>query len=299
MIGNAKKWKNEMLELHVPLSNGVVRLKAEKLLADTKDTLVRFSWSGADITFSELLEIVGELPIPPYLNRDTEVADNETYQTVYSQIEGSVAAPTAGLHFTPEVMSRLENRGIDLAKVTLHVGAGTFKSVKSDTIGGHEMHAEFISVSKNTVEAILRNRQPLVAVGTTSARTIESLYYLGKKIHQNPAIALSELFVKQWEPYEDEHPISPQNSLQAIVDYLRKNHTDILVAATGILIAPGYRFRFVDALITNFHQPQSTLLLLISAFLGERWRTVYDYALENDFRFLSYGDSSLLWRNGK
>ncbi len=299
MIGNAKKWKNEVLSLEIPFENHLIILNAEKQSVNGNDTVVTFSWSGREVTFSELLEIAGDLPIPPYLNRDAEAADNETYQTVYSRIEGSVAAPTAGLHFTARVMKELEKQDIHMAKVTLHVGAGTFKPIKSETIGKHEMHTEFISVSKSTVEAILYNQSPLVVVGTTSARTVESLYYLGKKILLNPDISTQDLFVGQWEPYEETNPVSPEASLQAILCYLENNHLDALMAFTSIMIAPGYVFHFTDAIVTNFHQPQSTLLLLVSALVGNDWRTVYDYALKNNFRFLSYGDSSLLWRIAK
>ncbi|MDK2838322.1 MAG: S-adenosylmethionine:tRNA ribosyltransferase-isomerase [Bacteroidota bacterium] len=301
MIGNAKRWKDDILTMKIEHGgNGILTLRAEKIVVTDKDTTVRFSWDDDRLSFSEILEIAGKLPIPPYLNRPAETKDDETYQTVYSRIEGSVAAPTAGLHFTDDVMTSLRHKGIATAEVTLHVGAGTFRPVKSETIGEHEMHTEFISVPKETIKAIYENKHPLVVVGTTSMRTIESLYYIGAKLAINPVAMPHELFVSQWEPYENFlHDIEARQSLKNILDYLDRNETDCLISATQIMIAPGFRFHYADALITNFHQPQSTLLLLISAFVDDNWRVIYDYALKSDFRFLSYGDSSLLWRNHK
>jgi len=298
MIGNAKRWKDDILTMKIENGgNGILTLSAEKIAVTDKDTTVRFSWNDDTLSFSEILEIAGKLPIPPYLNRPAETKDDETYQTVYSRIEGSVAAPTAGLHFTDDVMTSLRHKGIATAEVTLHVGAGTFRPVKSETIGEHEMHTEFISVPKETIKAIYENKHPLVVVGTTSMRTIESLYYIGAKLAINPVAMPHELFVSQWEPYENFlHDIEARQSLKNILDYLDRNETDRLISATQIMIVPGFRFHYADALITNFHQPQSTLLLLISAFVDDNWRVIYDYALKSDFRFLSYGDSSLLWR---
>jgi len=277
----------------------VLTLEAEKLSAADNDTVVRFSWDDEACSFSELLELAGKLPIPPYLNRPTEEKDEETYQTVYSKIEGSVAAPTAGLHFTDGVMRRLHEKGVVTSELTLHVGAGTFKPVKSETMDGHEMHTECISVSRKTVELLLNRKKTLVVVGTTSMRTIESLYYIGCKLQMNPQAQPHELAVSQWEAYEDPFGgnITPEQALQNILDYLDRTGESQLITATQIMIAPGFRFRFADAIVTNFHQPQSTLLLLISAFVGSDWRNIYDYALSHDFRFLSYGDSSLLWKN--
>lgn len=295
MIGNAKRWKNEVLEMTVSVNGVSVRLSARRISLSGNDAVIEFSWDSDSISFSELLEIAGKLPIPPYLNRASEDKDEETYQTVYSAIEGSVAAPTAGLHFTPEVMNLLSEKGIKTARVTLHVGAGTFKPVKSEIIGKHDMHTEFISVSRDTLEILYENRNNLIVVGTTSMRTVESLYYVGKKISQNPAICLEELSVSQWEPYEEENPISPRLALKTIIDYLYKNKLKHLVTSTQIIIVPNYSFHYPQAIITNFHQPQSTLLLLIAAFTGNDWRKIYNYALLNDYRFLSYGDSSLLW----
>lgn len=300
MIGNAKRWKDGILTMKIENEeNKGFTLCAEKIAVTDSDTTVRFSWNDPYLSFSEVLEIAGKLPIPPYLNRPSESKDDETYQTVYSRIEGSVAAPTAGLHFTENVMAKLCNKNVEIADVTLHVGAGTFRPVKSEIIGEHEMHTEFISVPKETIKDIYDNKNPLIVVGTTSMRTIESLYYIGSKLEKKPEAMPHELVVSQWEPYEDSLPeIEPKQSLKNILDYLERNDTDRLISATQIMIAPGFTFHFADALITNFHQPQSTLLLLISAFIGKDWRKIYDYALKSNFRFLSYGDSSLLWRNG-
>ncbi|MDO5665787.1 MAG: S-adenosylmethionine:tRNA ribosyltransferase-isomerase [Bacteroidia bacterium] len=296
LIGNAKRWKEDVLTMQVSVNGVGVLLAAKKTDKTENDTVVEFSWNNSNITFSELLEVAGKLPIPPYLNRASETRDDETYQTIYSAVEGSVAAPTAGLHFTPEVMNSLAEKGVKTAGVTLHVGAGTFKPVKSETIAGHDMHTEFISVSRETVLALYENKKDVIVVGTTSMRTVESLYYVGKKILQNPEIEVSNLMVSQWEPYEEENPVSPELALKAILDYLDRNKQQELITATQIIIAPGYTFHYPQAIITNFHQPQSTLLLLIAAFIGKDWRRVYDYALQNNYRFLSYGDSSLLFK---
>ncbi len=295
MIGNAKRWKDDVLHMAVFINNEKVSLSARKIERNADDAVVEFSWDNPGFTFSELLEVAGKLPIPPYLNRASEARDDETYQTVYSAVEGSVAAPTAGLHFTPEVMESFLKKGIRSARVTLHVGAGTFKPVKSETIGDHDMHTEFISVSRETVQALYENEDNLIVVGTTSMRTVESLYYLGKKILLQPDIQPEELVVFQWEPYGEENPVSPKLALKSIIDYLIRNNADQLLAFTRIMIVPGYTFHYPQALITNFHQPQSTLLLLIASGIGTHWREVYDYALRNNYRFLSYGDSSLLW----
>jgi len=296
MIGNAKRWKDEPLTMEIRIDNNIITLTATKIAKSNDETIVEFSWNNADYTFSELLEIVGKLPIPPYLNRESEEKDDETYQTVYSSVDGSVAAPTAGLHFTENVMQKLSENGIKTTNVTLHVGAGTFKPVKSETIADHDMHTELISVPKSTIETLLNNDGKLIVVGTTSMRTVESLYYIGRKLYFNPDTSARELTVQQWEAYEEGENISPKQALQSILDYLEKTKQEHLISSTQIIIAPGYQFHYSDAIITNFHQPESTLLLLISAFVGDDWRKIYDYALENDFRFLSYGDSSLLWR---
>ncbi len=297
MVGNAKKWKDEPLALALSGDGGDVTLSATKISTKGQEHQIEFCWDNASYTFSELLEIAGNLPIPPYLNRPTEASDENTYQTVYSQIEGSVAAPTAGLHFTDDVLQRLSNKNITCAEVTLHVGAGTFKPVKAAQIGEHEMHTEFISVERNTIEKMIANQNKLIVVGTTSLRTIESLYYIGVKILKGKILSPDNIAVKQWEPYHDDNnKYTPKESLEGILAYMKQNNLSVLIASTQIMIAPGYQFKFIDALLTNFHQPQSTLLLLVSAFVGDDWRTIYDFAMQNDFRFLSYGDSSLLWK---
>ena len=299
MTGNARRWREEPLVMKVPTDKGEVTLQAERVSRQGSETEIRFSWDDDRFTFSELLEAAGQLPIPPYLNRPSEVQDEVTYQTVYSRIEGSVAAPTAGLHFTPRVMERLHARGIAIAEVTLHVGAGTFRPVKSEIIADHEMHTEFISVERETIEKLLHHQGKLIVVGTTSLRTVESLYYIGRKLQDQPDLQSHELTVRQWEPYEEEKAITPADALQNILLYLDRTGEKRLVADTQIIIVPGYSFHYPDALMTNFHQPQSTLLLLIAAFVGEDWRKIYDYALREGYRFLSYGDSSLLWKKMK
>lgn len=311
MIGNAKKWKSGALSLTTTLSSGQeVTLFAEKGEQTGNTFAVRFWWtspasnlslltSNQNISFAEILDAVGELPIPPYLNRKTEESDKTTYQTVYSRIKGSVAAPTAGLHFTDEVLDGLRAKGVQTAEVTLHVGAGTFQPVKVANANDHTMHTEIIAVPRATIQTLIANLGHVVAVGTTSMRTLESLYFLGAQLYDlcftldTPHAALS---VAQFEPYEREYTLTTQQALQAIVDYLDSTNQDVLHAETQIMIKPGYQFHVVDQLITNFHQPKSTLLLLVSAFVGGDWHTIYDYALAHDFRFLSYGDSSILFR---
>jgi S-adenosylmethionine:tRNA ribosyltransferase-isomerase len=315
MIGNAKKWKTGALSLPVLLPSGnTITLFAEKGEQTGNTFAVHFSWNlsarrsdseavqqqsgltgvaDLNISFAEILDAVGELPIPPYLNRKTEESDKTTYQTVYSRIKGSVAAPTAGLHFTDSVLSGLRQKGIQTAEVTLHVGAGTFQPVKVADANQHTMHTEIIAVPRETIQQIIAKLGHIVAVGTTSMRTLESLYFLGTQLLHHSTQPLS---VAQFEPYEQEHMLSTREALQAIVDYLEQTGQDTLHAETQIMIKPGYIFRVVDQLITNFHQPKSTLLLLVSAFVGGDWHTIYDYALSHDFRFLSYGDSSILTR---
>ncbi len=313
MIGNAKKWKSGALSLPVQLPSGEhITLFAEKGEQTGNTFAVHFSWNSPlkgewEGSFAEILDAVGELPIPPYLNRKTEESDKTTYQTVYSRIKGSVAAPTAGLHFTDNVLNGLRQKGIQTAEVTLHVGAGTFQPVKVADANQHTMHTEIIAVPRETIEQIMANLGHIVAVGTTSMRTLESLYFLGTQLytlhHTHPSTSSLEgrsggstLSVAQFAPYEREHTLSTREALQAIVAYLDATGQDVLHAETQIMIKPGYTFRVVDQLITNFHQPKSTLLLLVSAFVGGDWHTIYDYALSHDFRFLSYGDSSILTR---
>lgn len=294
LIGNAKKWKEPVLSREITVADQTVRLSAEKVQSYGETHLVRFSWDGG-FSFAEVLDAAGELPIPPYLHRKTEESDLKTYQTVYSKIKGSVAAPTAGLHFTPEVLADLDAKGFGREELTLHVGAGTFKPVKSETIEGHEMHTEYISVRRSTIERVMQNFGKIIAVGTTSVRTLESLYYIGVTLATHPDATSEELVVRQWMPYEDaNNRLTPTEALQNILDYLDKHQLNTLITATQIIIAPGYEFKVVKGIVTNFHQPKSTLLLLISAFVKGDWKNIYDYALGHDFRFLSYGDSSLL-----
>lgn len=292
LVGNSSRWKGGVLTQHLTVNGEDVVLSAERIASGAVNS-VRFVWNGG-CSFAELLEVAGELPIPPYLNRKTEESDKKTYQTVYSKIKGSVAAPTAGLHFTPEVMQALAANGVQLAEVTLHVGAGTFKPVKSDAIGGHEMHEEYIEVGVELLKRLISAGGKAVAVGTTSVRTLESLYFIGEWLHDNPSHSIDTLHVSQWQPYEREHTLTAVEALQALVDYLEERGESSLHAHTQIMIAPGYKYRIVNAIVTNFHQPKSTLLLLVSAFVNGDWKSIYDYALSHDFRFLSYGDSSLL-----
>ena len=297
MIGNLKKWKEGVLKREITVKGKPLTLTAERGACHGTSHWVDFRWNNPEITFADILEVFGELPIPPYLNRETQESDKETYQTVYSKIKGSVAAPTAGLHFTPRVLDALREKGVALEELTLHVGAGTFKPVKSEEIEGHEMHTEYISVNRSTLEKLVAHEGKAIAVGTTSVRTLESLYHIGVTLLHNPNATEEDLHVKQWQPYETalETAATPAvDALQAIIAYLDLHHMETLHSSTQIIIAPGYEYRIVKAMVTNFHQPQSTLLLLVSAFLHGDWRKIYDYALAHDFRFLSYGDSSLL-----
>ncbi|MBR3907166.1 MAG: S-adenosylmethionine:tRNA ribosyltransferase-isomerase [Bacteroidaceae bacterium] len=293
LVGNSNRWKGGVLSQVVNVGGRDVTLSVERLGSAAAVNHVRFSWN-CGVSFAELLEAAGELPIPPYLNRATEESDTRTYQTVYSKVKGSVAAPTAGLHFTPAVLEALSAAGVQREEVTLHVGAGTFKPVKSELIAEHEMHEEYIEVRKELLEKLIANGGSAVAVGTTSVRTLESLYFLGEMVAENPDIAVDELHVGQWTPYNREHTLSSVEALEALVAWLGRNGFDRVHSHTQIMIAPGYTFRIVKAIVTNFHQPKSTLLLLVSAFVSGNWRSIYDYALANGFRFLSYGDSSLL-----
>ena len=321
LVGNQKKWIAR--HTSTPGAKKEVALTREISIKGTKITvtathkgevgtsqLIELEWTG-NASFAEVIDVMGELPIPPYLNRETQESDKTTYQTVYSKIKGSVAAPTAGLHFTERVLSDIDARGIEREEVTLHVGAGTFRPVKSETIGDHPMHTEYIAVHRHTIERLLAHNGEAIAVGTTSVRTLESLYYMGLKVLQNPDIAEEQLHVNQWEPYEEPKAKShgdgsicdsaaftvepsPCAALQALLDWMLRNELTVLHSSTQIIIAPGYDYKIVKMLITNFHQPQSTLLLLVSAFVHGDWHKIYDYALAHDFRFLSYGDSSLL-----
>lgn len=293
LVGNSNRWKSGVLSQVITVCGKEVTLTVERIGGAAAVNTVRFAWNGG-VSFAELLEAAGELPIPPYLNRKTEESDKNTYQTVYSKVKGSVAAPTAGLHFTPEVLEALSANGVEREEVTLHVGAGTFKPVKSELIADHEMHEEYIEVRKVLLEKLVASAGNVVAVGTTSVRTLESLYFLGELVAENPDIDCDSLHVGQWTPYNREHTLSAVEALQALVAWLERKGLDRLHSHTQIMIAPGYEYRIVKAIVTNFHQPKSTLLLLVSAFLKGDWRKIYDYALSHDFRFLSYGDSSLL-----
>lgn len=287
-VGNSKRWREGILELPCPTLG--TTLKAERRMKVDNASVIDFSWDNPQVTFSQLIDALGEIPVPPYLNRASEESDTHDYQTVYSRIEGSVAAPTAGLHFTPEILSQISERGIPRLEVTLHVGAGTFQPVKSDTVGDHTMHSEFIAVNRATIEALATTNRPIYAVGTTTVRTLESLYHIGCLIESGKW----QGEVPQWYPYSAEHPhLTLGQSLDAILRHLADSGSDKLIAATRIIIAPGYDYKVVSGLITNFHQPQSTLLLLVSAMIGDDWRRVYDHALESDYRFLSYGDACL------
>ena len=308
LVGNLKKWKNGTLSRQVEVSGRQLTLKATRGENRGTSHLVEFEWDSRDVTWADVLEAVGELPIPPYLNRETQESDKTTYQTVYSKIKGSVAAPTAGLHFTERVLADLDAHGIDREEVTLHVGAGTFKPVKSEEIAGHEMHTEYICVHRSTIEKLLAHGGRCIAVGTTSVRTLESLYYIGVTLSRNPDASEEELHVPQWMPYDyaaqnrpagsadDGRPeaLTTMQALEQVRAYLDRHGLPALHTSTQIIIAPGYEYHIVRMMVTNFHQPQSTLLLLVSAFVHGDWRTIYDYALGHGFRFLSYGDSSLL-----
>lgn len=296
LVGGAAKWKEQF----VSLITHDLQIKAEIIERLQGTFILEFTWQPSDKTFAEVLQIAGSIPIPPYLKRATEDIDMERYQTVYAYKEGSVAAPTAGLHFTDRTFEKLKAKNISLNYVTLHVGAGTFKPVKSEVMADHDMHGEYIDVSIETIDYLFQNSdKTITAVGTTSLRTLESLYWLGNKIANKPLIHPKDLVVDQWQPYESFNNISTKESLKSILDYLKKHQLKNIYAKTNILIVPGYQFKIVSALATNFHQPESTLILLVAAFIGEDWRKVYKYALEHDYRFLSYGDGSLLFRSNQ
>lgn len=289
-VGNSKRWKEGRLAMQLNITGKDVTLEAERLNKDDSGSVVELSWNDSSFTFADIISSAGEIPIPPYLNRDTEECDSRDYQTVFSRIDGSVAAPTAGLHFTPGLLEEIDRRGITRREVTLHVGAGTFQPVKAENIGGHDMHSEFIAVRRDTIAALAATTDPIIAVGTTSVRTLESLYHIAvliKAEHWDGE-------VPQWLPYDSAYPeLSRKEALETLVDYLDRLGETTLYASTRIIIAPGYTYRIVDGMITNFHQPCSTLLLLVSAFIGDSWTEVYEYALNHNFRFLSYGDACL------
>jgi S-adenosylmethionine:tRNA ribosyltransferase-isomerase len=299
LVGNAKKWKEPVLEMPFHYQGQNAILRAEKVETEAGSFQIRFSWEPAALTFAEVLSGAGNLPLPPYFKRDATEADQQRYQTVYACQEGAVAAPTAGLHFTPAVLENLKAKGIGTAYLTLHVGAGTFRPVKADKMQDHDMHAEQIVISRPFIEQLLAHLpKTVIPVGTTSMRSLESLYWLGVLLKTNPNLKISELQVPQWLPYEEQKDIPVSQALQAILTFLAQNDTDFLQASTQILIAPGYDFKICAGLVTNFHQPGSTLLLLVAALVGEEWKRVYEHAMHNNYRFLSYGDSSLLMKVG-
>jgi len=291
IVGNARKWKSDPLTKSIAIDGQEVNIKVEKGDQFSDAYSVKFSWDNNEFSFAEIIENIGLTPIPPYLNRDTEDIDRDRYQTVYSEHKGSVAAPTAGLHFTTNILNDLQAKGHELLNITLHVGAGTFKPVKSEKIADHDMHTEHFVITQQALLQLLNNSNPVIAVGTTSVRTLESLYWYGVRILSDQSI---EHGVNQWDPYNMDGFYEKKEALSALYDFMVKNNINTLSGRTSIIIVPGYQFKIINGLVTNFHQPQSTLLLLIGAIVGLKWKDIYNYALDNDFRFLSYGDSSLL-----
>ena len=298
LVGGASKWKHGIkLEKVIQINGNEIKLEASIIDRLSDCFVIELSWQPEEMSFAEMLHLAGYIPLPPYLNRDAEESDKTRYQTIYAAQDGSVAAPTAGLHFTEAVFKKLEEKDITKAFVTLHVGAGTFKPVKSETLADHDMHTEFIDVEITAIEQLIDYaNKTIVAVGTTSLRTIESLYWMGLKTILNENISLEELTIKQWEVYEMTANISAEKALQSLCNWMKKNNLPRLISKTQILIAPGYELKIAKGIITNFHQPQSTLLLLIAAIVGDKWKDIYAYAMDNDFRFLSYGDGCLLWK---
>ncbi len=293
VVGNLKKWKEGQLSLQFIMEGKKYYLSAENIEKSGGYCIIKFKWDNPSLNFSDIIEITGNIPIPPYLNRDTEVSDITRYQTVYSKIKGSVAAPTAGLHFTESVFESLKEKGIKTAETTLHVGAGTFQPVKTNLVNDHEMHTEFISFEPDFLDTISKHEGKIIAVGTTSIRTLESIHLMGSKTILNPNIDVEKLAVRQWEPYKQEQEFSRKESFLSLSNYMKIKGIEKINSSTQVIIVPGYKFRVIDGMLTNFHQPKSTLLLLISAFTGKEWKTIYNHALKNDYRFLSYGDSNL------
>lgn len=294
-VGGAAKWKDEALEKDILISGQEVKLYARKISQEGEVYIIELSWEPAHFSFAEIIDAAGKVPLPPYIKRNVGVEDESRYQTIFARQEGSVAAPTAGLHFSEAVFEKLQQKNIKKAYLTLHVGAGTFKPVKATTMAGHEMHAEYMDVSKKAIETILGSNS-IAAVGTTSLRTLESLYWLGVKARLMPDA--QDLNIEQWDAYEEtliNSNLNKEEALQALLLWLEKNGRENIFTKTQLLITPGYSFKVADILITNFHQPQSTLLLLVAAVIGKDWKQLYDYALQNDFRFLSYGDSNLIF----
>ena len=294
LVGKADKWKGKKLHLHLPTHGIDIAAEIVERLSDC--FVIHLCWN-ADITFAEILHLAGAVPLPPYIKRKADNNDSKSYQTIYSKIEGSVAAPTAGLHFTSQIFEDFRQRNITWDFVTLHVGAGTFKPVKAELIADHHMHAEWLDISADFLDVLIGNlsqHKNIVTVGTTATRTIESLYWLGVKTHLDPDMDISELTIHQWDAYEIHAEVDTISALKALQAYLLRNHLTQLITKTRLLIAPRYKWRIVNDLITNFHQPDSTLLLLVAALIGDDWRGVYDHALAHDYRFLSYGDGCLL-----
>ncbi len=297
LIGGASKWKaGQVLQKTIPYYNQTITLEARYIGKQTDHFIIELQWTPHTLSFAEILHHAGQIPLPPYIKRQAEAADKDRYQTVYAKLDGSVAAPTAGLHFTPAVFEKLKQKNIRQAYVTLHVGAGTFKPVKSNTMEGHEMHWEFIEVTPALIHDVINATGTVYAVGTTSARTLESLYWMGIKTIISPNISADALPITQWEVYDSlqQYAYTPQQALESLLQWMKQNNMQQLFTRTQILIAPGYSFKIIRGLVTNFHQPQSTLLLLVAALTGNNWKSIYAYALDNDFRFLSYGDGCLL-----
>ncbi|MCF8360875.1 MAG: S-adenosylmethionine:tRNA ribosyltransferase-isomerase [Prolixibacteraceae bacterium] len=293
VVGNLKKWKSGKLSMPLTIDGKTGILTAQNMGESEKSRTIRFNWDHPGVTFAQVLETAGKIPIPPYLHRESEEIDLERYQTVYSKIKGSVAAPTAGLHFTNSVFESIKQKGISVAELTLHVGAGTFKPVQSSSIEGHEMHTEHVSIPAGFVQKMIDHKGPVIAVGTTSVRTLESLFWIGQKIIGQPDIPPEKLALSQWEAYAMRTTATAKEALQALAGYMNRNEIENLETSTQIIIVPGYEFRIINGMLTNFHQPKSTLLLLISAYTGNAWKDIYQHALDNDYRFLSYGDSNL------
>jgi S-adenosylmethionine:tRNA ribosyltransferase-isomerase len=294
LIGNAKKWRSGSLKMKLQTDEGPAILEVERKGDSEGDFLVEFKWTPARLSLAEVLEAAGKVPLPPYIDREVEQDDSERYQTIYAEHNGSVAAPTAGLHFTENVLDQIKNKNIEIANVVLHVSAGTFKPVSHDDIRDHEMHTEQVIISKKLVESLLNNKGKLTAVGTTSMRSLESLYWYGNELESNPD---ADFDVKQWQPYENRPQVSVDRALRNILSRMERRGGSETRGQTSLIIVPSYKFKLVDVLVTNFHMPKSTLLLLVAAFSGERWKEAYQFALENNFRFLSYGDSCLFFRN--
>lgn len=296
IIGNLKKWKSRTLSLSFKRRGTSHLLVAEKVCQYGEEWRIRFSWNNPELNFGEVIESAGHVPLPPYIKREDEACDASSYQTVYSRVKGSVAAPTAGLHFTETVLDNLSRKPVRMTELTLHVGAGTFRPVSSSKITDHEMHAEYFFVTRETIEILRESRGNIISVGTTSLRTLESLFWIGVSIIEQSPVTEGRFIISQWEPYSKKTNVTPDDALHAVSDYMKSNNITILTGSTSLIIVPGYKFRMIRGLITNFHQPGSTLLLLVSAWVGTDWKKIYSYALENNFRFLSYGDSSLLYK---